>query len=61
MQRHISPQEDALNSSGPARGGGGSPVSPGGCGGGTARWTDDEFVLPGSEAESVDHHPTRNA
>jgi Zn-dependent protease with chaperone function len=24
-----------------------------------ARWTDDEFVLPGSEAESVDHHPTR--
>jgi Zn-dependent protease with chaperone function len=24
-----------------------------------ARWTDDEFVLPGSEAESRDHHPTR--
>ena len=24
-----------------------------------ARWTDDEFVLPGSEAESLEHHPTR--
>jgi Zn-dependent protease with chaperone function len=24
-----------------------------------ARWTDDEFVLPGSEAESIEHHPTR--
>lgn len=22
------------------------------------RWTDDEYVLPGSEAESKDHHPT---
>ena len=56
----ISPQEDALNSSGPARRGWYRvPGEPGrlrwwdG-----ARWTDDEFVLPGSEAESVDHHPT---
>jgi Zn-dependent protease with chaperone function len=63
MQRHISPQEDALNSSGPARRGWYRvPGEPGrlrwwdG-----ARWTDDEFVLPGSEAESVDHHPTRRA
>ena len=63
MQRHISPQEDALNSSGPARPGWYRvPGEPGrlrwwdG-----ARWTDDEFVLPGSEAESVDHHPTRRA
>ena len=63
MQRHISPQEDALNSSGPARRGWYRvPGEPGrlrwwdG-----ARWTEDEFVLPGSEAESVDHHPTRRA
>ena len=60
---HISPQEDALNSSGPARRGWYRvPGEPGrlrwwdG-----ARWTEDEFVLPGSEAESVDHHPTRRA
>ena len=56
-----SPQEDALNSSGPARRGWYRvPGEPGrlrwwdG-----ARWTEDEFVLPGSEAESVDHHPSR--
>ena len=55
------PQEEPLNSSGPAqRGWYRVPGQPGrlrwwdG-----ARWTDDEFVLPGSEAESRSHHPTR--
>jgi Zn-dependent protease with chaperone function len=52
----------ALNSSGPARRGWYRvPGQPGrlrwwdG-----VRWTDDEFVLPGSEAESVDHHPSQS-
>jgi Zn-dependent protease with chaperone function len=56
-------EEGALNSLGPARRGWYRvPGQPGrlrwwdG-----VRWTDDEFVLPGSEAESVDHHPSRRA
>ena len=35
------------------------PVSRGGCDGGRRPVNGPRFVLPGSEAESVDHHPTR--